>query len=479
MDTQATVLQIQSFRQALYQTFDARAGAMMDLVDALSTNTSARSVVELSLSPYFRFGHDSVYEAIDGFFRPSEPDKADEERRELEKKYLRLIASHLPEPTKRKFWLFGLDGTPDPRPWAYTLEDRGFVHEPEVVSGKKPVTIGHEYSPLVFLPEKAGVGDSPWVVPLSVRRVPTASKLTVVGAEQVAALMTDRGLPFHKALCVLVVDLGYSAVLFVGSMVQHGNLVTVTRFRRNRVFYRPSEPQAGTAGKGHPRWYGERFALNDPATWGDPDEVATVPITSRKGHTWQVHLEGWHNMLMRGQTDWPMHRHPFTLIRVRVFDEQGKLMFRRPMWLGVFGERRRELSPLEAREAYTQRFDEEHYLRFGKQRLLMTAFETPDVVHEENWMQVVPLSYVQLWLARDLAQAMPRPWERYLKERESPVSSPSMVQRDFGRIIQQIGTPAQLPKPRGNSPGRVKGTKLERRRRHPVVRKTQKPPHPT
>jgi hypothetical protein len=192
-----------------------------------------------------------------------------------------------------------------------------------------------------------------------------------------------------------------------------------------------------------------------------------------------VHLEGWHNMLMRGKTDWPMHRHPFTLIRVRVFNEQGKLMFRRPMWLGVFGERRRELSLVDARDVYTQRFDEEHYLRFGKQRLLMTAFETPDVGREENWMRIVPLSYVQLWLARDLAQAMPQPWERYLKERESQVSSPSMVQRDFGRIIQEIGTPARLPKPRGNSPGRVKGTKLERRSRHPVVRKTQKAPNPT
>ena len=40
-------------------------------------------------------------------------------------------------------------------------------------------------------------------------------------------------------------------------------------------------------------------------------------------------------------------------------------------------------------------------LRFGKQRLLMTQFQTPDVEHEENWIQFVLLAYVQLWAAKD------------------------------------------------------------------------------
>jgi hypothetical protein len=474
MEIQAAISQLQSFRQALYQTLDARADATMDLIDALSTNISAPSVVALSLSPYFRFGYNSVYDATDSFFLPSEPEKADEERWELEKQHLRLIVDYLPEPTNRPFWLFALDGTPYARPWARTLEDRGFIHVPEVVAGKKPVTIGHEYSPLVYLPEKTSPDDPPWVMPLSVRRVPTSSKPTLVGAAQVAALMKDEDLPFHEALCVLVADIGYSAVTFLGPAVSYENLVTVTRFRSNRVFYHQPEPTEGQSGAGHPRWYGERFALKEPETWGEPDEVVTIPVTSRKGYAWHVRLEEWYDKLMRGKKDLPMHQNPFTLIRVQVFNEQGKLVFRRPMWLGVFGERRRELSLVDARGVYTQRFDEEHYFRFGKQRMLMTAFETPEVRREENWMQIVPLAYTQLWLARGLAQTMPYPWERYQPQRESQVLSPSMVQRDFGRIIREIGTPAQPPKPRGNSGGRPKGTKLERRTRHSVVRKGQK-----
>ncbi len=34
------------------------------------------------------------------------------------------------------------------------------------------------------------------------------------------------------------------------------------------------------------------------------------------------------------------------------------------------------------------------------------------------------------------------------------LNSPTLVQRDFARIIQELGTPAQQPKPRGHSPGR-------------------------
>ncbi|BDI15156.1 hypothetical protein ANSO36C_09580 [Nostoc cf. commune SO-36] len=46
----------------------------------------------------------------------------------------------------------------------------------------------------------------------------------------------------------------------------------------------------------------------------------------------------------------------------------------------------------------------------------MTEFQTPDVKHEENWIQLVILAYVQLWAAKQLATHLPRPWERYLEQ---------------------------------------------------------------
>ncbi|MFB3041554.1 MAG: hypothetical protein ACE1ZS_07105 [Candidatus Poribacteria bacterium] len=54
------------------------------------------------------------------------------------------------------------------------------------------------------------------------------------------------------------------------------------------------------------------------------------------------------------------------------------------------------------------------------------------------------------------------------------VASPSVVQRDFGRIIRTIEPKRVLPKPRGKSPGRVKGTNQLRRERKKVIYKGKK-----
>ncbi|RLC81332.1 MAG: hypothetical protein DRJ03_03825 [Chloroflexi bacterium] len=73
--------------------------------------------------------------------------------------------------------------------------------------------------------------------------------------------------------------------------------------------------------------------------------------------------------------------------------------------------------------------------------------------------------------ARDLVQLLSRPWERHLPEMKRKTPGPSFVQRDFGRITRQIGTPAQPPKPRGKSPCRAKGEQQSPRKRCPVIKK--------
>jgi len=484
MDIQAHISQLDRFRWELYSSFDHRADALMELIDAVSSTPDARSVVELSLSSSFRRQYGSVRDAIVHLFQPSEPEQAHKERWLWQQKWTQLIASHLPAPQQRRFWLFGTDVVPIPRPFAYTLEDRTFIHQPNTLTGNKPVTIGHDYSYLVFFPEKTKRHEPPWAVPLIVRRVRSDEKATTVGAEQINALMKDEMLPFHDELCVHTADSFYSAVTYLGVVTkeEHKNLVNVVRARGNRVFYRLPVPVEGKKGPGRAPWYGKRFDLKDPATWGQPDLVQETTFTTYQGRTYRVYLEGWHNLLMTGKRDLPMHAYPFTLVRARVLDEEGNPVFTRTLWLIVIGERRHELSLVEAWEAYRQRYDVEHFFRFGKQRLLMAAYQTPDVAHEENWMQIVALAHVQLWLARHLTEELPRPWERYLPQAESKGPSPSAVQRDLGRIIRQIGTPAQPPKPRGKSSGRAKGRRQPPRTRHSVVkkgaRKCKPPPEP-
>ena len=167
-----------------------------------------------------------------------------------------------------------------------------------------------------------------------------------------------------------------------------------------------------------------------------------------------------------------MHTQPFTLLRVRWLDAAGQPVFKRALWLVVVGARRHELTLLEVQQAYRQRYDLEHFFRFGKQRLLLASFQTPDAEREVNWLQLCQLAYTQLYLSRTLVNSTPRPWERYLPSRPPAAATPTTTQRDFARIIRPFGTPAQAPKRRGNAPGRAKGRCPGPR---PAIRSSKRP----
>ena len=161
----------------------------------------------------------------------------------------------------------------------------------------------------------------------------------------------------------------------------------------------------------------------------------------------------------------PMQRYPFTLVRICLCNANGALAYPQALWVIVMGKNRGALNLLDVFTAYHQRYDLEHFFRFGKQRLLLDGFQTPVVQHEENWWALAHLAYLQLWVARPYAENHPHPWEGSRPASKTQSLSPTRVQRDFKRIIRQIGTPAALPKRRGYSPGRPKGTLWTRRPR--------------
>lgn len=462
---------LEQFRQALYQSFKYCADATMDLLDALASQTSARSVAELSLEPVFRREYSSLYAAIDGFFQPAEGEEAAQVRRRQETTLLHITANYLRPPMERPYWLFVTDVTSHPRRFARTLEDRGFVYQPNSLKGNKPVTIGHQYSVMAYLPERTS-GEPPWVAPLVARRVTTKETETTVAMEHLQCVFDDESLPWHEQLSVQVLDTKYSPPEYLHTTAQYAHLVTIVRARSNRVFYRQYQYPPGKRSRGKRRSYGERFALKEPDTWHAPDEQFETSYTTKRGRTYTVKVQCWHNMLMRGKREHPMHNQPFTLVRVVQYDPHGRPAFKKPLWLIVFGKRRHELSPCDIWEAYRRRYDIEHFFRFGKQRLLLTAYQTPDVEHEESWWQLAQMAYLQLYLAQELVEVLPRPWERNSSQPKRGPASPAATQRGFGRVIRQIGTPAQPPKPRGNSPGRAEGTRMPPRERRRVVKKT-------
>lgn len=461
--------QLQRFREQLYRSFQRRADSSMDLLDALCSNDHAPSVVELSLNPLFRRGYSALYKAIGESFGSSLPGENVSQSEEEKTDLIGLVAQVVPPPQELPFLLLGLDCTPRPRLHARTLEDRSFVHEATSIKGNKPITIGHSYSMLSVIPERNDE-DAPWTIPLDMSRVPTSSNSTMVGHSQVNSVLSNPNGPWFEQLCVLDVDSAYGNKKFLGPMQENENLVTVARCRSNRVFYQSPIPSLGPPRRGHPTWYGERFDLRDKDTWHEPDEVAHTSYKTRRGRKIEVTITGWHRMLMRGDKVNPMHQYPFTLLRIESVDELGH-PFLKPMWLIVMGERRDELSLVQAYWAYRRRFDLEHSFRFQKQNLLLTAFETSELEHEQAWVKFVMLAYVQLWAAHLLAIVLPKPWESQNKTNSSARIGPSKVQRDWFRIISRLGTPANESKPRGNSPGRQLGQSQTLRIRLPVVKK--------
>ena len=455
--------QLQQFRDKVYQNFNKykRTDTYMDLVDALSSNTTAKSVVELTLNPQFQRTYTALNKALTVDCLGGQ-------------RLAHLASQTIPAPEARKFYLIGTDVTSNPRPFAPTLPDRGFVYQPNTSHGNKPIAIGHQYSLVALLPERDRAQSAPWVVPLAMDRVSSQENKELVGARQIRAMLEDPQLPFGKDLCVEVEDSAYSKPAFLNVNRDKTNLVTITRARGTRTFYQQPEPDVeSSADAGHPTWYGAPFCLKDPESWSTPDEVAETTFLSQRKIPYRVEIHAWHQLLMRGKKGLPMHQHPFTLVKIRWYKPNGDVLYAKPLWLIVMGDRRHELSLLDIYQSYLQRYDLEHFFRFGKQKLLLDKFQTPDVQHEENWWRLVALAYLQLWAAKDLVSQLPRPWERYLPAVLNHRVTPAMAQRDMGRIIRQMGTPSSRPKPRGKSPGRAKGVVLIPRKRHPVVKKAK------
>ncbi len=444
------------------------------MLDALAGNTGVHSIAELSLSPLFPRSYNSIYKAIKESFNTTRQDRNNKvEEEEKSNNLIRVTSELIDQPQQRSFYLFATDTTPHPRPYARTLVERGYIYQPNTIKGNKPINIGHSYSILSILPEKETGYAAAWSIPISGERVSLDKSGVEVASEQIKAAMCDSSLHWHEQLCVLVADTAYSQRSFLFEQSKHQNLVVVARCRSNRIFYQSPPISESKKKRGCPKKYGERFDLGDAETWHEPDQITQIQQTTRKGRLLNVTIQAWNQMLIRGTKHQKMYRHPFTLNRINVTNDTNESLWK-PMWLIVMGDQRGEISPAIAYQSYRQRFDIEHMLRFGKQRLLMTEFQTPSVEHEENWIRLVMLAYVQLWAARELAKHLPRPWERYLEPHNDKIVTPSVVQRDFQRIISEIGTPARSPKTRGNSIGRVQGQAQTQRTKYPVVNKQSK-----
>ena len=203
------ISEIKNFREQLFLAFKYRADATMELIDSISGNINATSVTELSLNPNFRHRYSSISDAINNF--------AINDKQQIEQILINKFCKPI-IPSSRPYHLLALDCTSAPRKYAKTLEDRSIVHAPNPTPGNKPITVGHQYSTLGYLPEKSLEPNTPsWFLPLSTTRVASEEKGINVGSQQLKNIIPA----FSEELSVIVADSAYSTHTFIDSITQY------------------------------------------------------------------------------------------------------------------------------------------------------------------------------------------------------------------------------------------------------------------
>lgn len=445
----------------------------VELIDALSANQTATSVVQLTLSPFFTRHYSILPHTINDYYRPRSLTKRQDtlEDKSLENANNRIqlhLCNHLKDEINLPVNLFAIDVTPRKRLYSKKLDDKGYVHSNEPVPGKKPVTIGHEYSCVAYLAE----GDGKWALPLSIQRVKTQEKGTLIGMKQWADIISNEKLGFKGRLSVALGDCAYSSIENLHAASKQKGNVVIVRMRSNRVLMRPNVlPPVKT--QGHPTWYDKKnpFKLQDNKTWFAPTGQKTVVWHTKKGKEYTVTIEVWCDLRSKGTSTCTMHNVPLTAVRITTVDQSGNKVYEKALWLVVVGSWQGKIAIENLWKYYSCRFDIEHFFRLGKLRLLMDAYQTPDTEHEENWMQFVMLSYHQLFHARKSAQDMANPWERKTKNKQE--LSPSRVQRDMPRLLKLSGPLSEPVKPRGKPNGRGLGELIGKRENHPIIVKSK------
>ena len=157
------------------------------------------------------------------------------------------------------------------------------------------------------------------------------------------------------------------------------------------------------------------------------------------------------------------------LARIVASGKSGSNRSPKPMWLGWIGKQMPALE--QTWRYYLRRFAVDHWNRFTKQRLHWTLPHFNLTEQAERWSDLMPLMTWQLWLAREIVQDNPLPWQKQQTD-----LTPGRVAQGFTALLAAIDTPAADPKPRGKSPGWPQGQPRQKKTRYPVVKKnTPKP----
>lgn len=420
-----------TFRHALYACFQRSADVLFEITDALLTETVARSLPELSLSPFFRRLWPSLYQAL--------------QEGRLDRPELRcVLANFAPQVPPGCRRILGIDASNIARPESPTAADRTCLHVHNLpASDGAAITYGWQFSTLMVLPDQPG--SQTYI--LDNVRIPSSQT-----ACQVAAAQLEQIVPLLDPTDLLTADRYYGSAIFV-KLTAKIRLDKLLRIKCNAVFYRPPPPPTGR--RGAPRKDGARFKCNDPTTQGEADES----WAGVDGAGQPQYVERWNGLHFRLARETSL-----SVMRVTRPNASDKQRERRVSWFIFVG--RSPLALTEVSPCYRVRYSQEHAYRFDKQALLWATprLRTPEQF--QLWTDLMSIVHNEVVLAEPIVTAQVRPWESKVRR-----VSLQQVRRGLAGIISELGTPARPPKGRGKSPGRAFGATVTPAKRYKVVRK--------
>jgi len=427
----------QQFRQSVYQSLRKRADAFFDLLDALTVARHVDSPVALSEETPFRREFSSVYDALN---------EGEIDQVELSK----ILYEQQPGEceTVAGYEVYALDTTPDERPEAETLPERGLLKAQK----NEPVRLGQKFSWLVRLVKRG----TSWVAPWDVQRVKMDSNDNQTAVEQIKVLDAQSSRPK-----VVTIDSLYANQVFLAVFLLVKTVFALVRLRQNLNLYEQPDPKPAGS-RGAPRKHGPTFKMGSPSRLPDRTETFFLGLQ-------EIRLSAWHKLHLRKLP---------TLIglalRVEFLKPDGSLRYQRPMWLFWTGPELVALQDLC--RMYLWRFAIEHAFRFMKQHLGLNAHCLTNNDSIQRWMWLCALAYWQLLLMAPCVEEFCPAWYPRQSEARQDWLTPGLVQRGAGRLLLRLGTPASAPQPAGKGRGRAKGFRPAPRKRFAVVRKGQKTP---
>lgn len=370
----------------------------------------AKSVVELSENRLFKREYSSIFRAIANYYVPRNSIiNQREERRSKARKNIFDFLLNFAMRSDEKIYSFYLDITGNTKKHSHTMPDRSYIHS------NCGMTVGHSYSAICL-----SAGNS-WALPVAMERIPFRKNKFEFSVSQITPIVEK--LP-RSALVVCIGDSAYCCNKFIHPMNEHKHVVTITRVRSNKVIFgRYVDLKQGV---GRKKKYGKKYALTKDFL-PTPDLNNSFEERTKRGKSQKIKLSLFKGYICRGSKGYTMSEIPMNFVKVEVYNENGTRKYARDLWLEVVGERRNEISLVQAYLQYKGRFDIEHLFKFGKSKLLMDKFQTTNPQKDEDFMLFGIIAYHLLHYSRNLLHnTRLRKWEN---KRKVNLNSPCQVYR--------------------------------------------------